>query len=151
MKIFIDADGSPVKDEVVELAGRYQLEVVMVTAIEHYTNKIYPDFVRFVYVDKGPDAVDFKIVSLINEGDILVTQDYGLASLVINKAYVINQTGMIYDQDNINQLLWQRHISQQMRKQGLRTKQTGKYMEEQRKTFKQSMEQLIQEHMNENK
>ncbi|UUX33898.1 YaiI/YqxD family protein [Fundicoccus culcitae] len=147
MKIYIDADGSPVKDEVIKLAKRYHLEVIMVTAFEHYTNKIYPDFVTFIYVDKGKDAVDFKIISLIEPNDILVTQDYGLASLLINKANVINQSGMVYTQDNIDQLLWQRHIGQQMRKQGLRTKSISKYSDENRQSFSQSLQRLIEDHL----
>ena len=55
MRLFIDGDGSPVKNEVIELAQQYQLPVVIVTSVDHYTTKDYPAHVHFVYVDKGSD------------------------------------------------------------------------------------------------
>ena len=85
MKIFVDGDGSPVKETVIEVAVEKALDVVIVTSVDHYSLKDYPENVSFVYVDKGADASDFKIVQEIKKGDILITQDYGLASLVLPK------------------------------------------------------------------
>ncbi|BDQ63009.1 hypothetical protein EfsSVR2332_30870 [Enterococcus faecalis] len=67
MKIFVDGDGSPVKETVIEVAVEKALDVVIVTSVDHYSLKDYPENVSFVYVDKGADAADFKIVQLIKK------------------------------------------------------------------------------------
>lgn len=144
MKIFIDGDGSPVKDTTIKLAEKYQLPVVIVTSVDHYTTKEYPDFVTFVYVDKGADSADYKIVGLIQSGDILVTQDYGLASLVLGKGVrVLHQLGNEYTKDTIEPMLEQRYFSAKLRKAGQRTKGPKAYTTEDRERFKESLEKLI--------
>jgi len=102
MKIIIDADASPVKKEIIELAASFHLEVVLVSNIAHYSFEDYPAFVKTVYVEKGADRADFKIVQLATQGDIVVTQDYGLASLLLPKdCYVIHHKGYEYTKENI--------------------------------------------------
>lgn len=66
MRLFIDGDGSPVKEDVIDLASKKKLEVVIVTSVDHYTTKEYPSNVQLVYVDRGTDSADFKIVGLIH-------------------------------------------------------------------------------------
>ena len=123
MRLFIDGDGSPVKEDVIDLASKKKLEVVIVTSVDHYTTKEYPSNVQLVYVDRGTDSADFKIVGLIHRGDFLVTQDYGLASLVLPKGVrVFHQSGKEFDESNIGSLLEQRYHSGKMRKAGLRTR-----------------------------
>ena len=122
MKIFVDGDGSPVKETVIEVAVEKALDVVIVTSVDHYSLKDYPENVSFVYVDKGADAADFKIVQLIKR-DLLITQDYGLASLVLPKGVlVLHQLGYQYTKENIDGLLEQRYFSGQIRRKGGRTK-----------------------------
>ncbi|MEG2253928.1 MAG: DUF188 domain-containing protein, partial [Vagococcus sp.] len=77
MILVIDGDGSPVKNEVIELGREFSLPVVIVTSIDHFTHKEYPDFIQFIYVDKGNDGADYRIVKEIKAGDFIVTQDYG--------------------------------------------------------------------------
>ncbi len=123
MKIIIDADASPVKKEIIELAASFHLEVVLVSNIAHYSFEDYPAFVKTVYVEKGADRADFKIVQLATQGDIIVTQDYGLASLLLPKGcYVIHHKGYEYTKENIESLLRSRHISALQRESGQRTK-----------------------------
>ncbi len=74
MKIFVDGDGSPVKETVIEVAVEKALDVVIVTSVDHYSLKDYPENVSFVYVDKGADAADFKIVQLIKKGSFNYTR-----------------------------------------------------------------------------
>lgn len=147
MQIFIDGDGSPTKNETIQIAEQYQIPVVLVTSIDHFSNKSLPDFVETVYVDQGNDAADYKIISLIHPGDILVTQDYGLASLAMAKATVIHQTGMVYSPYNIDQLLSQRYESQQMRRHKQRTKGPKPFTNENREAFKLTLDKLIQDHL----
>ena len=106
MRLLIDGDGSPVKNEVIELGAQFALPVVIVTSVDHYTAKEYPNFVHFVYVDKGADRADYEIVKEIQPGDFLVTQDYGLASLVLpKKARVFHHNGTEYLPETIDFLL----------------------------------------------
>lgn len=146
MKLYIDGDGSPVKTDVIQIAKEFKLPVVIVTSFDHFTNKEYPDFVSFVYVDKGQDAADYKIVALIHPGDILITQDYGLASLVLGKgARVLHQSGKEYTERNIGNMLEQRYHSAKLRKAGMRTKGPTAFAEEEHQKFRQQLNQTIQE------
>ncbi|EOI05004.1 hypothetical protein UAY_00478 [Enterococcus moraviensis ATCC BAA-383] len=144
MKIFIDGDGSPVKDTTIEVALAALVEVVIVTSIDHYSLKEYPKNVSFVYVDKGADAADYKIVQLIQKDDILVTQDYGLASLVLPKgARVIHQLGYEYTGENMDGLLEQRYFSAKVRKSGGRTKGPKAFTQADRDKFKEKLLELL--------
>lgn len=144
MRIFIDGDGSPVKNITIEVAQKNQLEVIIVTSLDHYTRKEFPKHVSFVYVDKGIDAADYKIVQLINKGDLLITQDYGLASLVLPKnVRVLNQLGYEYTADNMDQLLEQRYVSSKIRKSGGRTKGPKPFSKEDEQIFKKSLIKIL--------
>ncbi|MBO0438746.1 hypothetical protein DOK67_0000466 [Enterococcus sp. DIV0212c] len=146
MKIFIDGDGSPVKESTIETALVYSIDVVIVTSIDHYSLKEYPKNVSFVYVDKGADAADYKIVQLIRSGDILVTQDYGLASLVLPKGVrVLHQLGYEYTGENIDGLLEQRYFSAKVRKSGGHTKGPKAFTQADRDKFKEKLIALIKE------
>ena len=146
MRLFIDGDGSPVKNEVIELAQQYQLPVVIVTSVDHYTTKDYPAHVHFVYVDKGSDRADYEIVKEIEPGDFLVTQDYGLASLVLpKKARVFHHNGTEYLPETIDFLLGQRYLGAQMRKSGKRTKGPKPFTKEDREAFKRIFENELRQ------
>lgn len=133
----IDADASPVKSEVIELAREYELDVVLVSSIAHYSNEEHPEFVEIVYVEKGADMADFKIVQLADKGDIVITQDYGLASLLLPKGcHVIHHKGWAYTKENIDSLLHSRHFSALQRKSGQRTKGPKPFTPEDRETFR---------------
>lgn len=145
MRLFIDGDASPVKNEVIEVARNHQLEVVIVTSIDHFTTKEYPDHVRFHYVDKGNDMADFRIVALISAGDLLITQDYGLASLVLPKTRVLHHNGWEYTTGNMDELLMRRFHSAEMRKAGHRTKGPSAFTAEQRNIFQKKLEKVVSE------
>ncbi|MFV8240845.1 YaiI/YqxD family protein [Aerococcus urinaeequi] len=147
MKIFIDGDGSPTKQETIQLAKKNDLPVVLVTSIDHFSKKPVADHVEIVYVERGADSADFKILSMISAGDIVVTQDYGLASLALVKATVIHHSGMIYTDMNIDQLLRQRYESQQMRKAKMRTKGPKPFTAEDRHHFIQALDKIIQDRL----
>ena len=137
MKIIIDADASPVKKEIIELAASFHLEVVMVSNIAHYSLDNYPAFVKTFYVEKGADRADFKIVQLASKDDIIITQDYGLASLLLPKGcYVLHHKGYEYTKANIDSLLQNRHLSALQRKSGQRTKGPRPFTINDREHFK---------------
>lgn len=136
MRLMIDGDGSPVKEEVIQLGKKFQLPVLIVTSIDHYTNKEEPEFVHFIYVDKGAEQADYEIVKLVEPNDILVTQDYGLASLALPKgARVFHHSGEEYKKETIDILLNQRYMSAQMRKAGKKTKGPKAFTKKDREHF----------------
>lgn len=146
MRILIDGDGSPVKEDVIEIAGLYQVEVMIVTSVAHYTHKEYPAYVYFVYVDQGADSADYRIVGLIRKGDILITQDYGLASLVLPKRVrVFHQTGKEFSATTIDSLLEQRYQSGRLRKAGLRTRGPKPFTTQDHQNFRQALIQALEQ------
>ncbi|HZJ99267.1 MAG TPA: DUF188 domain-containing protein [Tissierellaceae bacterium] len=115
MKIYIDADGCPVVDEAISIAKEYELEVIVV---KNYAHEIKDDYATIVSVDISRDSADFYIANAIVKGDIVVTQDYGLAAMCLSKeAIPINQNGKLYKQENIDGMLNRRHLHRQLRKQ----------------------------------
>lgn len=144
MKIIVDADACPVKKEIIEVAGAHNLAVVLVMSIAHYSFDSHPEHVENIYVEKGADRADFKIVQLAKSGDIIVTQDYGLASLLLPKGCrVVHHKGYEYTDANIDRLLDTRHFSAIQREAGLRTKGPSAFTEEDRKKFKGYFEDLL--------
>lgn len=144
MRLVVDGDGAPVKNEVIELGGEFSVPVVIVTSVDHYTTKEYPPFVSFIYVDKGADRADYRIVKEILPGDLVVTQDYGLASLVLGKkARVFHHSGREYLPETMDELLTQRYLGSQMRKAGKRTKGPKPFTKEDRLHFKEQLRQVL--------
>jgi len=136
LRIMIDGDGSPVKNEVIQAAKEYQLAVVIVTSIAHYTVKDYPDFVSLIYVEKGADRADYEIVKLVQADDWVITQDYGLASLLLPKGVrVFHHSGKEYLSETIDLLLLQRFEHAQMRKRHRRVKGPSAFTQQDRQIF----------------
>ncbi|MDO4287548.1 MAG: DUF188 domain-containing protein [Eubacterium sp.] len=118
MRIIIDADACPrgVKNICTEIAAQYQLPLTMVSDRNH---DLEDDGSEVITVDSGRDASDFKIVEITTPQDIVVTHDYGLASMVLEKAMsVIHPDGFIYSAANIDELLYKRYLNQKLRKSG---------------------------------
>ena len=142
MKILIDADGCPVVDIIVNLGRKYNVKTIIMCDTSHIINKLG---VETIVVSKGYDSVDFALVNKVSKGDIIVTQDYGLAAMVLSKGgYPINQNGMIYSNKNIDQLLFTRHLSKKIRSSGQRTKGPKKRTKEDDIKFKDSLIYLIE-------
>ena len=104
MKILIDADGCPVVDLSVAAAKKHGAECVIICDTSHVFDK---EGARTVVVEKGADSADFKIVNMLSKGDLVVTQDYGLAAMCLARgAAVISQNGLVYNDKNIDELLF---------------------------------------------
>ncbi|MBR6786071.1 MAG: YaiI/YqxD family protein [Clostridia bacterium] len=120
MKIIIDADACPVIDIAVDICKKRNLECLLVCDNTHFIQK---DGTECIVVDKGADSADCRIANLTEKGDVIITQDYGLAALVLGKgAKALNQNGLIYTDTNIENLLFTRFISKKERMAGNRTK-----------------------------
>lgn len=141
MSIIVDADGCPVRDVSVKIAKKYKLPAVIVVDINHIIKSSYA---KVITVDKGFDSVDFKIIGLMKQGDLVITQDYGLASLVLSKkGYAMDQNGMVYTDDNIDLLLLKRHVSKTVRRSGGKTKGPSKRKKEDDAHFEFILEEFI--------
>jgi uncharacterized protein YaiI (UPF0178 family) len=116
MQILVDADACPVKQFIVRLAKQHKIPVTMLIDTSHELNDGYS---RIITVDKAADSVDFALMRLLTRDDIVVTQDFGLAAMVLGKgAKAINQNGMVFTNENIDKLLMERHIGQKVRRGG---------------------------------
>ena len=140
MKILIDGDGCPVVDLTIKIAKKYNIEVIIMCDTSHVFNK---DGAKTMVFSKGADSVDFALINIVNKDDIVITQDYGLAAMAINKAsYVINQNGLIYNNDNIDMLLFNRHISKKVRKSGGKMKGPKKRSKEDDEKFEKTLNEI---------
>jgi len=142
MKIYIDADGCPVVHLTVKIAKQFNIPCTIVCDTSH---QFEPDF-EVITVSKGNDSADFHIVNLVKPGDIVVTQDYGLAAICLAKlAFAINQNGLIYSADNIDALLNSRAESAKYRRAGGRTKGPKRRTPSDNTAFENSLVKLIKE------
>ena len=142
MKILIDADGCPVVDITVKLGQKYNIETIIMCDTSHIINKIG---IETIVLSKGMDSVDFALVNKVSKGDIIVTQDYGLAAMALSKGgHPINQNGMIYSNENIDQLLFKRHLSKKIRNSGQKIKGPKKRSKEDDIKFKNNLTLLIE-------
>ena len=100
MRILIDGDGCPVVDLTIKISRKFNIEVIIMCDTSHIFNK---NGAKTMVFSKGADSVDFALINLLKKDDIVITQDYGLAAMAINKAsYVINQNGLIYSNEKID-------------------------------------------------
>lgn len=119
MKIIIDADGCPVVNSAINIAQKYEIDVILISNTSHLFDLENFSNVNHILADKGRDSADFLIINKALKKDIVVTQDYALAVMCISKgAFSINQNGFSYTDKNIDELLFRRHIGQKLRKNG---------------------------------
>ena len=140
-KLLIDADGCPVVDIAVRLARQHGLKCLILCDTAHEFSK---EGARTITVSKGADSVDFALVNLVQKGDVVLTQDYGLAAMCLARgAMPLNQNGMVYTGDNIDALLLQRHVARSIRRGGGRLKGPGKRGAEEDKAFVEALEGIL--------
>ena len=143
MRILVDADACPVVPIVEKLAEKYKIPVLLYCDTNHVLTSSYSEVVT---VGAGADAVDFKILTECKRGDIVVTQDYGVAAMILGKgAKGIHQNGKWYTNENIDQMLFERHLAKQERKnkRSRRLKGPSKRTKEDDERFASSFESLI--------
>lgn len=141
MKVLIDADACPVVDIAVRLCKKYNTGCIILCDTAHYIER---DGAEIVTVEKGADSVDFRLVNMVSEGDIAVTQDYGLAAMCLaKKAVPINQNGLVFTDKNIEKLLYTRFVSKKIRMSGGRTKGPKRRTKEQDEQFERVFENLL--------
>ena len=112
--IYVDADACPVVRIVERVARDHALPVTLLCDTNHV---LFSDYSEVRVIGAGADAVDFALVNLCRRGDVVVTQDYGVAAMALGKgAYGIHQSGRWYTNDNIDRLLMERHMAKKARR-----------------------------------
>ena len=141
MRILIDADGCPVVDIAIACARKQGMQILLICDTAHFFER---EGAQTITVSKGADSADFRLVNMISKGDLVVTQDYGLAAMALAKqAIVLNQDGMRYTPDNIDALLLARHTARKIRQGGGRLKGPPKRTRDKDEAFKAAVCALL--------
>lgn len=145
MRILIDADACPVIRIAEEAARKYGIACTLLCDTNHILRSDYSE-VRTI--DAGADAVDLALMNICRKGDVVITQDYGVAAMVLGRgAFAMHQSGKRYTNDNIDELLMQRHLTKKARRASSRSHLKGpsKRSAEDDRNFREAFEQLLKE------
>ncbi|MGL5616749.1 MAG: YaiI/YqxD family protein [Sarcina sp.] len=124
MRVIIDGDGCPGIKFIEKACKEEAVELIVFSTIDHNISLSYGEK---KVVDAGFQSVDMYVMNEAKKDDIIVTQDYGVAAMVLGKkSYALNTKGQSYDNDNIERLLFERHLSQKARRAGARSKGPSK-------------------------
>ena len=143
MTIYVDADACPVVRIVENLAEKYKVECVLLCDTNHVISSNYSEV---IVVGAGADAVDFRLISLLKKGDICISQDYGVAAMALGKGcFAIHQSGKWYTNENIDQMLMERHLAKKARRSSKKhhLKGPAKRTTEDDERFQESFEKMI--------
>ena len=144
MTVYVDADACPVTRIVERLAKAHGVPVTLLCDTNHVLTSGISE-VRVI--GAGRDAVDIALINLCRRGDIVVTQDYGVAALALGKgARAIHQSGKWYTDGNIEGLLMERHLARKARQSGKHhLKGPARRTEEDDRLFAESFDRMLQE------
>ena len=144
MRVFVDADACPVVGIIEKVAREHNVPVTLLCDTNHVLSS---DYSEVIVVGAGADAVDYKLISICHKGDIVVSQDYGVAAMALGKgAYAIHQSGKWYTNENIDQMLMERHLNKKARRASRKNHLKGprKRTSEDNGRFRESFEKMIQ-------
>lgn len=146
MKIIIDGDACPGISIIETIAKKYSIEVIIYCDYNHF---IQSDYSIVKTVDSGFQSVDMYVINEAKAGDIIVSQDYGVAAICLSKkCSVINPKGYIYDESNIERMLEERHLSQKIRRSGGRISNPKKRTKEDDLRLHCNLQKLIERNLN---
>lgn len=147
MRILIDADGCPVVDETLQLGKEYGVECLILCDTAHIIQKSGAQTLTF---PTGADSVDFALVNMLSPGDLVITQDYGLAAMCLaRRALILNQYGMEYTQDNIDSLLHLRDAVKKIVRGGGRVKGPAKRTAVHDRAFEEALRRILDRELKE--
>ena len=144
MQIFVDADACPVTRIVEQTARERGIPCSLLCDTNHVLSS---DYSEIKIIGAGADAVDLALINLCHKGDIVVTQDYGVAAMALGKgAYAIHQSGRWYTNENIDKLLMERHMAKKARmgKGKHHLKGPAKRTQEDDDRFREAFEKLVE-------
>ncbi len=142
-RIFIDADGCPVKEETYRVAKRYGLKVLLVSNAR--MRRPYEEWVEMVIVEGTFDAADDWIVEKVSRDDVVVTADIPLAGRCLQKgARVLDPRGKLFSEDSIGDALASRELMSHLREMGNLTGGPPPFEKRDRSRFLQGLDTVIQ-------
>ncbi|MGQ9632315.1 MAG: YaiI/YqxD family protein [bacterium] len=140
-RIWVDADACPVRDIIIRVARDFGAPVIFVASWSHSVDQ---DGVETIVVDGDPQSVDLAIANRAGVGDIVVTGDYGLASMALGRgARAISFRGMVYTGGNIDALMAKRHLGAKVRRGGGRVKGPKSLEPEDRERFEMNLRRIL--------
>ena len=143
LKIYIDADACPVKNEVYRVAERYELDVIL--ASNTWMNTPKSSRISLQVVDGKFDAADDWIVDQAQTDDIVITADIPLASRCLDKdARALGPKGREFTKNNIGDIMATREIMSHLRDLGTTTGGPAPFQKKDRSRFLQALDQMIQ-------
>lgn len=124
MKILVDADSCPVKDIIINEAKKFKIKVILVANISHVLDS--EGYAKVIIVDKRSQSADIEIANRAKCGDIIITNDIGLAALGLGrKCQCISPSGRVFNNENIDSLLLSRHVASKLRRSKSKTRMKG--------------------------
>ena len=140
MRVLVDGDASPVKDETICLCQEFGVECIIYM---DYSHEYESNYAKVIFCDKGADSVDLKISNECLKNDIVITQDYGLATVILAKGgKVLHNNGFIIDEKNIDTLLESRYLGKKLRDK-VKIKGPKKRTAEDNKNFSKTLRNLL--------
>ncbi len=141
MRLLIDGDACPDRESIKDIAKTYNIEMIVFV---DYAHILSDDDYEVVHCETGNDSVDMALVSRVKKGDLVITQDYGLAGLILSKgALVLHVSGQMITHDNIDGLLMSRYLSAKERKKNNRIKGPAKRTQEIKELFLKQIEDIL--------
>jgi uncharacterized protein len=144
MMIWIDADACPrpVKELVFRAAGRRQLPVCLVA--NRPLSAPPSPLISVVQVAAGSDVADSYIVQHVGGGDLVVTADIPLASLVVARgATALDPRGEVHTADTIGERLAVRDLMEELRWAGVATGGPAAFSAADRQRFAEALDRLL--------
>ena len=143
VEIFIDGDACPVKSEVIKVAERHLLRVVMVSN-SWIRMPMSSTEIRQVVVEKKPDEADNWIADNVKAGDVVITSDIPLASRCLKQgAFVLRPNGEEFNEDNIGMALSSREINNFLREIGEKGSLHSAFSKQDRSNFLSVLENVV--------
>nr|WP_295969672.1 YaiI/YqxD family protein [uncultured Bacillus sp.] len=140
--IYVDADSCPVKEEIVENADEKGIEVFFIASYAHVKSDV--NNMKWVYVDTSKEAADLYIMNHVKAGDLVITQDIGLAStLLLKGVYVLSPRGSLYEENSIHTALDMRYLAAKARKRGIYGKGPKSFSKQDRENFVQELSKIL--------
>lgn len=141
MTVFIDADGCPVIAAAKDICRQRNIPLTLVCDTSHLFSS---DYAKVITVDKGTDSADLVLTNMVKKGDVVITQDYGLAAMCLARNCIcLSQNGLVYDNTNIDSLLMARHTAKKIRRSGGRLKGPHKRTPQQDDDFRTQFIEIL--------
>ncbi|EFR87727.1 YaiI/YqxD family protein [Listeria marthii] len=142
-QILVDADACPVKSEIKQVAKEFHLEVTFVASFNHYS--VNTNGENWIFVDTGKESADMRMMNLAKKGDIIVTQDIGLASILLAKGtFVFSNRGELYREEEMSLMLDIRYRHAKERQQGKYSKGPKAMSDADRSLFQDRLTTFLQ-------